>query len=213
LTHLLITYGTSLYSREEATGTWYNLYDCSLLYQCAKEEIEARCATAFSISAMMSSLGMKRQRSPDEIEMEESLAAHAMEMKEPRRVPSNLATISSGFEKGDFLVREEQGCRVYFDFFEEAFNYIANKGYTRMIKEEETEWLELMNTIHGSVKGGMRYNTGKLLMVLSKPVPEDKLSAVQKQEKSASKEKVPLSSSAAKVKVKDSGYPPDPNIR
>lgn len=37
-------------------------------------------------------------------------------------VPSamNIATISAGFEKGDFLVREEQGNRVYFDFFEEV---------------------------------------------------------------------------------------------
>lgn len=32
--------------------------------------------------------------------------------------PVNIATISAGFEKGDFLVREEQGNRVYFDFFE-----------------------------------------------------------------------------------------------
>jgi hypothetical protein len=32
----------------------------------------------------------------------------------------SIATISSGFEKGDFLVREEKGQRVYFDFFEEA---------------------------------------------------------------------------------------------
>ena len=39
--------------------------------------------------------------------------------------PINLATISSGFEKGDFLVREEKGQRVYFDFFEEAFNYVS----------------------------------------------------------------------------------------
>ena len=38
----------------------------------------------------------------------------------------NIATISSGFEKGDFLVREEKGQRVYFDFFEEAFNYIVS---------------------------------------------------------------------------------------
>ena len=48
-----------------------------------------------------------------------------------------IATVSSGFEKGDFLVREEKGMRVYFDFFEEAFNYIANKGYKRMPKEED----------------------------------------------------------------------------
>jgi len=53
--------------------------------------------------------------------------------------PMSIATISSGFEKGDFLVREEKGQRVYFDFFEEAFNYIAYKGYIRMPKEEEHE--------------------------------------------------------------------------
>mmetsp|Transcript_3171 Transcript_3171/g.4638 ORF Transcript_3171/g.4638 Transcript_3171/m.4638 type:complete len:132 (-) Transcript_3171:334-729(-) len=84
--------------------------------------------------------------------------------------PVNIATISAGFEKGDFLVREEQGNRVYFDFFEEAFNYIANKGYARMHREEEKEWIELMNIIHDSVKGGMKYNTGTLLMVLSRPI-------------------------------------------
>ncbi len=44
----------------------------------------------------------------------------------PKKVPINLATISSGFEKGDFLVREEKGQRVYFDFFEEAFNYVSS---------------------------------------------------------------------------------------
>lgn len=30
--------------------------------------------------------------------------------------PFTIATISAGFEKGDFLVREEQGARIYFDF-------------------------------------------------------------------------------------------------
>mmetsp|Transcript_20431 Transcript_20431/g.24554 ORF Transcript_20431/g.24554 Transcript_20431/m.24554 type:complete len:128 (-) Transcript_20431:145-528(-) len=88
----------------------------------------------------------------------------------PSHHPVNIATISAGFEKGDFLVREEQGNRVYFDFFEEAFNYIANKGYARMEKEQEKQWMELMSVIHDSVKGGMKYNTGTLLMVLSKPV-------------------------------------------
>ena len=38
----------------------------------------------------------------------------------PESNPMNIATISAGFEKGDFLVREEQGNRVYFDFFEEV---------------------------------------------------------------------------------------------
>ncbi|KAL3933523.1 MAG: hypothetical protein SGBAC_010361 [Bacillariaceae sp.] len=84
--------------------------------------------------------------------------------------PMNIATISAGFEKGDFLVREEQGNRVYFDFFEEAFNYIANKGYARMSREDEKHWVDLMNVIHDSVKGGMKYNTGTLLMVLSRPM-------------------------------------------
>jgi len=84
----------------------------------------------------------------------------------------NIATISAGFEKGDFLVREEQGNRVYFDFFEEAFNYIANKGYSRMSREDEKHWVDLMNVIHDSVKGGMKYNTGTLLMVLSRPFPK-----------------------------------------
>jgi hypothetical protein len=56
----------------------------------------------------------------------------------------------------DFLVREEQGNRGYFDFFEEAFNYILNKGYCRMSKENKKHWMELMNVIHDSVKGGMK---------------------------------------------------------
>lgn len=85
----------------------------------------------------------------------------------------NIATISSGFEKGDFLVREEKGQRVYFDFFEEAFNYIAYKGYIRMTGEDEKEWMDTMNNVHASVKGGMKYNTGKLLMVLYKPLISD----------------------------------------
>lgn len=120
----------------------------------------------------------------------------------PAPTPMNIATISAGFEKGDFLVREEQGNRVYFDFFEEvsdegwcedycttvlytctvsqyltlsflstqAFNYIANKGYARMSREDEKHWVDLMNVIHDSVKGGMKYNTGTLLMVLSRPM-------------------------------------------
>merc|ERR1712113_383846 len=91
----------------------------------------------------------------------------------PMPAAMNIATISAGFEKGDFLVREEQGNRVYFDFFEEAFNYISNKGYARMSREDEKHWVDLMNVIHDSVKGGMKYNTGTLLMVLSRPVVTD----------------------------------------
>mmetsp|Transcript_9697 Transcript_9697/g.18207 ORF Transcript_9697/g.18207 Transcript_9697/m.18207 type:complete len:148 (+) Transcript_9697:265-708(+) len=84
--------------------------------------------------------------------------------------PVNIATISSGFEKGDFLVREEKGQRVYFDFFEEAFNYLANKGYARMKDADADDWMEAVNAAHSSVPNGTRYNTGVLLMVLSRPV-------------------------------------------
>lgn len=84
--------------------------------------------------------------------------------------PMNIATISSGFEKGDFLVREEKGQRVYFDFFEEAFNYLANKGYARMNEDEAGDWMEAVNAAHSSIPNGTRYNTGVLLMVLTKPV-------------------------------------------
>eukprot|EP00934_Nitzschia_sp_Nitz4_P000256 Nitzschia sp. Nitz4//scaffold4_size323378//35863//36322//NITZ4_000619-RA/size323378-snap-gene-0.400-mRNA-1//1//CDS//3329553276//256//frame0 len=104
-------------------------------------------------------------------------------------VPMNIATISAGFEKGDFLVREEQGNRVYFDFFEEAFNYISNKGYARMSREDEKHWVDLMNVIHDSVKGGMKYNTGTLLMVLSRPVPAVDTTT---EKKDASKAKTPV---------------------
>ncbi len=62
--------------------------------------------------------------------------------------------------------------------FEEAFNYIANKGYARMMPEEEKDWIELMNVIHDSVKGGMKYNTGTLLMVMSRPVVTSHIASV-----------------------------------
>lgn len=46
----------------------------------------------------------------------------------PDSQPMNIATISAGFEKGDFLVREEQGNRVYFDFFEEVGDFDEKTG-------------------------------------------------------------------------------------
>jgi hypothetical protein len=146
-------------------------------------------------------------------EMANQILATANAM-DPKSSPMSIATISSGFEKGDFLVREEKGQRVYFDFFEvgnfvgwvgvrlrlgqelysvpasshtfstlffhrlsdsqEAFNYIAYKGYIRMPREDEREWMDTMNAVHASVKGGMKYNTGKLLMVLFRPIEMEK---------------------------------------
>ena len=47
--------------------------------------------------------------------------------------PFTIATISAGFEKGDFLVREEQGARIYFDFVSTlcmwVFVMVGIKGY------------------------------------------------------------------------------------
>jgi hypothetical protein len=69
----------------------------------------------------------------------------------------------------------------------QAFNYISNKGYSRMAREDEKHWVDLMNVIHDSVKGGMKYNTGTLLMVLSRPVALDKIPPVtEKSEKPVS---------------------------
>jgi hypothetical protein len=87
-----------------------------------------------------------------------------------------LASISAGFEKGDFLVREEKGSNIYFDFFEEAFNFICQKGYTRMEPEEEEEYIDIIKRAHKSVPGGCRFNTGRLLVVLKKKLVPIKLS-------------------------------------
>lgn len=82
--------------------------------------------------------------------------------------PVLIASISAGFEKGDFLVREEKGSNIYFDFFEEAFNFICQKGFAQMPRHEEDEYMEVIKRAHRSVPGGCRFNTGRLLMVLKK---------------------------------------------
>ena len=55
---------------------------------------------------------------PDEYIPTSEININTIEQEMPEAM--NIATISAGFEKGDFLVREEQGNRVYFDFFEEV---------------------------------------------------------------------------------------------
>jgi hypothetical protein len=49
-----------------------------------------------------------------------------------------------------------------------------------MSREDEKHWVDLMNVIHVSVKGGMKYNTGTLLMVLSRPVTDAQVAAAEK---------------------------------
>lgn len=82
--------------------------------------------------------------------------------------PQLIATISAGFDKGDYLIREERGQNVYFDFFEEAYNYATQKGFARMPPHEELEYMSLIKRAHRNVPGGIRFNTGRLLLVLCK---------------------------------------------
>ena len=56
-----------------------------------------------------------------------------------------------------------------------------------MSREDEKHWVDLMNVIHDSVKGGMKYNTGTLLMVLSRPVSDAQVSSGDKTDKPAKK--------------------------
>jgi hypothetical protein len=60
-----------------------------------------------------------------------------------------------------------------------------------MSREDEKHWVDLMNVIHDSVKGGMKYNTGTLLMVLSRPVTEAQVAAAEKAEKPPKKTMTP----------------------
>ena len=63
-----------------------------------------------------------------------------------------------------------------------------------MSREDEKHWVDLMNVIHDSVKGGMKYNTGTLLMVLSRPVSESQMSAADKADKAPKKQNTPAKS-------------------
>lgn len=81
----------------------------------------------------------------------------------------------------------------------QAFNYISNKGYSRMSREDEKHWVDLMNVIHDSVKGGMKYNTGTLLMVLSRPVSDAQMVAAEKTEKPPKKQMTPSKHETPKV--------------
>lgn len=60
-----------------------------------------------------------------------------------------------------------------------------------MSREDEKHWVDLMNVIHESVKGGMKYNTGTLLMVLSRPVTDAQIVAAEKGEKPPKKHITP----------------------
>ena len=84
------------------------------------------------------------------------------------RLPQVIATISAGFERGDYLVREDRGANIYFDFFEEAYNYASQKGFSRMSPPEEKDYMEMIGEAYKSIPGGPRFNRGRLLIVMKK---------------------------------------------
>eukprot|EP00578_Thalassiosira_sp_NH16_P012325 CAMPEP_0181120052 /NCGR_PEP_ID=MMETSP1071-20121207/23936_1 /TAXON_ID=35127 /ORGANISM="Thalassiosira sp., Strain NH16" /LENGTH=882 /DNA_ID=CAMNT_0023204653 /DNA_START=215 /DNA_END=2863 /DNA_ORIENTATION=+ len=89
-----------------------------------------------------------------------------------------IATVSSGYKKANYFVREDLDTRIYFHQLEDAVGYMAKRGYMRMRREEEGEWRELLQKAHGVVKVGpkkekQRYRKGKLVLILKKIVTDD----------------------------------------
>lgn len=88
-----------------------------------------------------------------------------------------IATISSGYEKANFFVREDLDTRIYFHHLEDAVGYMAKRGYVKMRGEEERDWRNLLRKAHGVVKLGpkkekQRYTKGKLVLVLKKTISD-----------------------------------------
>ena len=65
---------------------------------------------------------------------------------------TRIATISSGYKKANFFVREDLDTRIYFHQLEDAVGYMAKRGYCKMRGGEEREWRDLLGRAHGVVK-------------------------------------------------------------
>jgi len=63
-----------------------------------------------------------------------------------------IATVSSGYKKANYFVREDLDTRIYFHQVEDAVSYMGKRGYVKMEKEEEEEWRELLRRAHRVVK-------------------------------------------------------------
>jgi len=101
-----------------------------------------------------------------------------------------IATISSGYKKANFFVREDLDTRIYFHQLEDAIGYMARRGYVKMRSEEEREWKELLGRAHGVVKLGpkkekQRYRKGKLVIILKKTISDHNKSDKPKQRRSS----------------------------
>jgi hypothetical protein len=49
-------------------------------------------------------------------------------------------------------VREDLDQRIYFHELEDAVSYMARRGYARMEKSQEKEWIKLLKRAHEVVK-------------------------------------------------------------
>ena len=65
---------------------------------------------------------------------------------------TRIATISSGYKKANYFVREDLDTRIYFHQIEDAIGYMAKRGYCKMRGEEEREWKTLLGKAHGVIK-------------------------------------------------------------
>lgn len=63
-----------------------------------------------------------------------------------------IATISAGFKRSNYFVREDLDTRIYFSSIEDALGYMSVRGYSKMMGEEELDWRELFRRAHGVVK-------------------------------------------------------------
>ena len=91
------------------------------------------------------------------------------------------------------LLTRSLACSPQFPFSTnpaQAFNYISNKGYNRMSREDEKHWCNLFCVIYRSVKT-LLYSTGTLLMVLSRPVTDAQIVAAEKAEDKPVKKHTP----------------------
>jgi len=91
---------------------------------------------------------------------------------------TRIATISSGYKKANYFVREDLDTRIYFHQLEDAVGYMAKRGYCKMRGEEEREWKVLLGRAHGVVKVGptkkkQHYRKGKLVLILKKTITDN----------------------------------------
>lgn len=88
---------------------------------------------------------------------------------------TRIATISSGYKKANYFVREDLDTRIYFHQIEDAIGYMAKRGYCKMRGEEEKEWKVLLGKAHGVIKVRLCicvYRGGRILYHLSNNVSQ-----------------------------------------